>query len=354
MQHPPDIPPNDTQGGIHLRGCAQTLDRLGDPLFVLDRELRVISANRAFKEWPLVLGLSESVLDRPLVEVFPSIPPGVLDEYQQVFATGEMMVRSRVLGIEDREIHIETRKIPIFKDGKVIKVVTVIRDVTEQRLLELTLSEYSEQFRTYRVSSEQRFHAIFDASPVSICIFDRDGILTDANPACATMFGMASVHYILGFDMSSARDVPDSVMEKVRSGEQVEFEWVLDIDRVNAGGMYETSKAGIMHIGVIVSPLVNSEDLNGWIVQMQDITGWKHAQMELQHATDLAMEYMDLVSHDIANHLQSMVMCSGLLSEAAHAAGKDAVIAMLDESLSECIKIIMQARKVSVSVGDGL
>ncbi len=354
MQHPTDSPLHDTQDTFHLHGCVQALDSLGDPLVVLDPELRIISANRAFKGWLLVFGVSEPMIGRLLVEVFPCDPSTVIDEYKQVFATGQVMVTSRELSIEDRQIYTETRKIPIFKDGKVVRVVTVIRDVTEQRLLELTLSDYSEQFHTYRVASEQRFHAIFDASPVSICVFDKDGILTDANPACARMFGMASVNDILGFDISGAQDVPESVMEKVKYGEQVDFEWVLDMDRVNAGGKYETSKRGIVHIGVIVSPLVNSEDLNGWIVQMQDITDWRRSQMELRHATDLALEYMDLMSHDIANHLQSMVMCSGLLSEAAHAAGKETVIAMLDESISECIKTIMQARRVSMDTSEDL
>ncbi len=354
MQHPADSPPHDKQDTAHLHGCVQALDGLGDPLLVLNPEFQIISATTAFKRWLLAFGVNECVIGRPLADVFPSNPSTVIDEYRQVFATGQVMVTSRELDIGERELYTETRKIPIFKDGEVIRVVTVIRDVTEQRLLEQTLSDYSEQFYTYRVASEQRFHSIFDASPVSICVFDRDGILTDANPGCARMFGMASVNDILGFDMSSARDVPKSVMEKIRSGEQVSFEWVLDMDRVNSGGMYETSKNGIMHIGVIVSPLPGSEELNGWIVQMQDITSCRHAQTELQHAIDLAMEYMDLMSHDIANHLQSMVMCSGLLSEAAHAAGKDAVLVMLDESISECIKIIMQARSISTSSGDGL
>jgi PAS domain S-box-containing protein len=354
MQHPADSPLHDTQDTVHFHGCVQALDSLGDPLLVLDPELRIISANRAFKEMLLGFGTSDPVIGRLLVEVFPCDPSTVIDEYKQVFATGQVLVTSRELSIGDREIYTETRKIPILKDGKVIRVVTVIHDATEHRLLEQTLTEYSEQFHMYRVTSEQRFHAIFDASPVSICMFDTDGILTDANSACARMFGMASVHDVLGFDISGAQDVPESVMEMVRNGEQVDFEWVLDMDRVNSGGMYETSKTGIMHIGVIVSPLVNSEDLNGWIVQMQDITGWRRSEMDLRHATAQAMEYMDMMSHDIANQLQSMVMCSGLLSEAAHSAGKEGVLAMLDESISECIKTIMQAHNISTNADDNL
>lgn len=347
-------PPHDRQDAVRVRSCAQTLENLGDPLFVLDSELRVTSSNKAFKELLCIFQLSEPVIGQSLVEVFPSIPLAVTSEYRQVFATGEMMVRSRELSIHDRELYIETRKIPILKDGTVIRVVTVIRDVTEQHLLELTLDDYCKQFFTYRVRSEERFRSIFEASPVSICIFDEDGILTDANPACARMFGMASVSDILGFDISSASGLSEYVMEKIRHGEHVTFEWALDMDQVNANGKYETTKTGTMYIGVIVSPLRIDNQLQGWIAQMQDITQCRVAQQEVQRATDLAMEYMDMMSHDIANQLQSMVLCSGLLTEAAHESGEETVLAMLDESISECIKIIMQARKVSMNISDGL
>jgi PAS domain-containing protein len=53
MQHRPDNPPNDTQDTIRFHGCGQALDSLGDPLLMLDREFKIISANGAFKRWLL-------------------------------------------------------------------------------------------------------------------------------------------------------------------------------------------------------------------------------------------------------------------------------------------------------------
>lgn len=347
MQGPPIIPRDDTLEVDKSPAYEQALNSIGDPLFVLDTDLKFISFNRAFKEWLHILDSEVSLQGKHLVDVLPFFCSTDTEEYERVFETGEMTVDSRCLNVDNRQVFVEIRKIPVFKEEKVIRVVTVIRDVTEQRLLERTLTECSEQFRSYQMRSEQRFSTIFDESPVSICVFDKDGILTDANQACARMFGLACSDSLLGFSIFEAPDVSDWVMGKIRNGEQVDFEWMVDLDSVSASRKYETSKTGTIHIGTIVSPLLDNGHVNGWIVQMQDITRWRYAQFEIQRATDLAMEYMDMMSHDIANHLQSMVLCSGLLGDAAKAAGKERVLAMLDEAISECIKTIVQAREIS-------
>ncbi len=347
MQGPLINPRDDALDADQSPEYAQALNNLGDPLFVLDTDLRFISVNRVFKEWLHIPSPDVSLQGKHLADVLPSFCSTDTEEYERVFETGEMIIVSRCLSIDNRQVFVEIRRIPVFKDGKVIRVVTIIRDVTEQRLLELTLNECSEQFHSYQMSSEQRFSTIFDESPVSICVFDKDGILTDANQACAKLFGLACSDSLLGFDIFKAPDVSDWVIDKIRNGEQVDFEWMVDLDSINASGKYETSKTGTIHIGTIVSPLLDNGYVTGWIVQMQDITRWRYAEDEIQRATDLAMEYMDLMSHDIANHLQSMVLCSGLLSDAAKSAGKERVLAMLDESISECIKTIFQAREMS-------
>lgn len=347
MQGPPINPRDDALELDQSPVYAQALNNLGDPLFVLDTDLKFISVNRAFKEWLHILGSDISLQGKHLVDVLPFFCSTDTEEYERVFETGEMTVVSRCLSVDNKQVFVEIRMVPVFKEGKAFRVVTIIRDVTEQRLLERTLNECSEQFRSYQMRSEQRFSTIFDESPVSICVFDKNGILTDANQACAKLFGLACSDSLLGFNIFETPDVSDWVMDRIRNGEQVDFEWMVDLDRVNASGKYETSKTDTIHIGTIVSPLLDNGQVNGWIVQMQDITRWRYAELEIDRATDLAMQYMDMMSHDIANHLQSMVLCSELLSDAAKAAGKERVLAMLDESISECIKTILQAREIS-------
>lgn len=314
---------------------------------MIDRNLKILSVNRAFREWLNHLDYDVSLKGKYISEVFSFLPPRVTDEYEQVFESGEVLVTSEVTLFDGREIFTEVRKIPVFSNGDVVRVVTIIRDVTEQRLLETTFENYNEQFKSYRATSEERFSSIFNESPVSICVFDRDGILTDANPACAAMFGLAGSHEMLGLDIFKTPDIPDGIIEKVRKGERFDFMWVFDIEHLAKERKYETSKTGTMHIGTIVSPIHSEQQIQGWIVQMQDITQWKHTQQELQQARDVALEYMDLMSHDIANFLQSVLMCSGLMSDVAKDAGKGHILSMMDEAIFDCIELIKQARHAS-------
>ncbi|MFW9933047.1 MAG: PAS domain-containing protein [Candidatus Thorarchaeota archaeon] len=347
MQHTPHKSLSDTPIKERSSWCRQALDLLSDPLHVVDKDLRILAMNQTCHEWLETFGLEDSLIGRSIPEVFPFLPAKVCDEYQYVFETGEILVTSERTLIEPREVYTETRKLPVVQDGEVIRVVTIIHDITDQRLFQSILEDYGEQFYQYRVDTDQRFRAIFDASPVSICIIDSEGTLTDANPACARLFGIRNTNTLIGFDIFEAPYVSDWVKEKVRTGEQVDFEWVLDMDQFNASVKCGSSRTGNLHIGVIVSPLLDNKSVKGWIVQMQDITRWRYAQMELQQAQEVAMGYMDMMTHGIANHLQSMLLCTGLLAEVARKEGKGNILNILDSSIAECIDIIMQVRKLS-------
>ena len=113
--------------------------------------------------------------------------------------------------------------------------------------------------------------------------------------------------------------------------------------------MFHTHKQGVMHIGTVFSPIPNNGRLlrGGWICQMQDITEYIRAQHEIKLAKDEAMHYMNLMGHDIANHLQSLVICAGLLREAAHVTGKEAVLDMLEGTIESCTRIVAAVRKIS-------
>ncbi len=129
--------------------------------------------------------------------MFPFLSRNVLEEYERAFATKETIVTSDFTLLGEREVYTETRKIPIVKNGEVVRVVTIVRDVTEHKLLEINLEEVETRYSDYIQRSEQRFRTIFNESPVSISVFDEEGILVQANPACAKMFGVSGVHELL-------------------------------------------------------------------------------------------------------------------------------------------------------------
>jgi PAS domain S-box-containing protein/putative nucleotidyltransferase with HDIG domain len=110
-----------------------TIDSMSDMIHVVDAELRFTLYNTAFRQRIKELGLEADVIGRPLFEVFPLLPHRVRDEYRQVFNTGNTLVTEESTNVETREFITETRKLPVFEGGRVARVVTVIRDITEHR-----------------------------------------------------------------------------------------------------------------------------------------------------------------------------------------------------------------------------
>jgi len=150
-----------------------TIDAMDDLVHVVGSDLKITLVNRTFREWCLRLGLGSEPLGRQVREVFPFLPEEVLEEYRQVFLSGETLVTEETTSLADEEIITETRKIPVLEDNRVVRVMTLVRDVTDRRLWERELEE-----------SEERFRALFEGSLDAIFLTAPEtGIILDVNPA---------------------------------------------------------------------------------------------------------------------------------------------------------------------------
>jgi PAS domain S-box-containing protein len=130
--------------GVQIR---QTFDSMGDAIHVVDADLRFILFNTAFKQWNIKLGLKDDVIGLRITEVFPFLSEKIIDEYQQVFDSGEPLVTEEHTRIREEDIITETRKIPIFDEGKVTRIVTVVKNITDYRQTMSMLKESEEQYR---------------------------------------------------------------------------------------------------------------------------------------------------------------------------------------------------------------
>ncbi|MCU0613415.1 MAG: PAS domain S-box protein, partial [Candidatus Eisenbacteria bacterium] len=124
-----------------------TLEAMSDAIHVVDRDLRILLFNQAFRAWIVRLGLPKDPIGQTLFEVFPFLPAAVEDEYRRVFVTGELLVTEETSSVADRQITTETRKIPMVENGVVVSVVTAIRDITDRRNSERALRESEERYR---------------------------------------------------------------------------------------------------------------------------------------------------------------------------------------------------------------
>jgi PAS domain S-box-containing protein len=190
-----------------------TLDALGDYVHVVDKELRITLVNKAFFQRNRELGLETHPIGRTPFELFPFLPEGVRDEYQRVFATGDMLTTVESNEIGRLTVVTETRKIPILDEGEVTHVVTVTRDISEQR---------EAQDRLHRTQF------ITDHAPVSVFWTDVDAQLIYVNEtACA---GLGYTHdellamHVHDIDPNFPRDVWLDHWAELKAQGQMTFE----------------------------------------------------------------------------------------------------------------------------------
>lgn len=113
-----------------------TLDSMADAIHVIDSSMRIILFNQTFIKLNKNLKLNSKVIGKNLFDVFPSLSDKARSEYKKVFKTAKPVVTSESHTIKGREINLEVRKIPILEQGIAVRVLTVITDVSQRKLLE--------------------------------------------------------------------------------------------------------------------------------------------------------------------------------------------------------------------------
>ncbi|OLS14669.1 MAG: phosphate sensor histidine kinase, HAMP and PAS domain-containing [Promethearchaeota archaeon CR_4] len=108
-----------------------TLDAMKDSIHVIDRDFRVLVVNKAYLELTKRAGYALNPRGQDLFEMYPFLPQTVRLEYQQVFEAGQPLKTQEKTPIKGAVFYTETQKIPIFKEGMVQHVLTIIRDISE-------------------------------------------------------------------------------------------------------------------------------------------------------------------------------------------------------------------------------
>ncbi len=139
-----------------------TIDSVDDPIHVVDKDLRIILFNNAFKRWAEELNLETEVIGQTLFEPFPFLPGKVREEYLQVFNTGKPLITEETVKVGSKEFITETRKIPVFEGEKVVRVITVVRDITEKKKAEEALKQRAEELEKSKVELQRSLQELLE------------------------------------------------------------------------------------------------------------------------------------------------------------------------------------------------
>jgi PAS domain S-box-containing protein len=108
-----------------------TIDAMSEAIHVVDADLRIVLLNRTGERWLRGLGIEGEIVGRRIFEVFPFLKEEVREEYRRAFAGEGPIATAESNTVRGREVLTETLKIPIAEGGRVVRVLTAMRDTTE-------------------------------------------------------------------------------------------------------------------------------------------------------------------------------------------------------------------------------
>jgi len=136
---------------------ADVLEAIGDAVYAMDRDQRILFANRrALELWGKT---ADAVIGRHLLEVFPGISGGEpYRAYCSVLATGEALHLEAVApALANRWIELDVRPAP--HGG----LVVVFRDIDDRVRAEVALRDSEERFRSMLEALPQMAYVVDDA-----------------------------------------------------------------------------------------------------------------------------------------------------------------------------------------------
>ncbi len=155
------------------------LDTIELPILLFDRNLRVVSLNRATHELCRRYGLdSDSAVGKDETTAFPFIPQEAIDQQREIFATGLAQIDDWSTVVNGKKLDLSIRRYPIYSEQLVSHVLVTLRDIGRQRELEASLRQ-----------SEKLALALMDASTESMFLLAGDGSIALANEIGAARLG---------------------------------------------------------------------------------------------------------------------------------------------------------------------
>ncbi|MHA1267302.1 MAG: PAS domain S-box protein [Candidatus Helarchaeota archaeon] len=197
---------------------------------------------------------------------------------------------------EGKEIPIDDSGAPIINErGEIIGVVLIFRDVTERRQMN---------------ELNRNLAAIVESSDDAIISISMEGMIKSWNSSASQIFGYTEEE-ICGTSILSL------IAPEFLKAFLLHFEKIKDGDHINHfETVWKKANGELIHISLTISPL---EDESGIITGVsliaRDITErkkmiekLKQSEMQYQEAYNQAQVYKDLLSHDMSNILQSVLL----------------------------------------------
>lgn len=142
---------------------------------------------------------------------------------------------------------------------------------------------------------------IYASLPMSIEVYDTDGILRKINDKALKMYGVSDRTTVI--DKVNLFDSPymdKDLKAKIQKGEEVTLEFEYDFDRINSDAYFSSQKKNsIIYEAQVVPVLDNKRNIIGHILLSNDVTTEKEAEFRTEESKknlEMAMEAANMAS----------------------------------------------------------
>jgi PAS domain S-box-containing protein len=143
------------------------VENADDVIITFDLKGNIVTVNRAIEEYGFK---KNGIVNKNMLKfVSRKYWPRLLADLDKV-ARGKPIKGELELATPIGNRIIEYRGNPMIRGNEVVGIQSVLRDITERKKMEDELAE-----------SEERFRALFEQSPIGICIATLDGSVINAN-----------------------------------------------------------------------------------------------------------------------------------------------------------------------------
>ena len=127
----------------------EILNNVNLALHVVDRDFKILAVNDQLLKLGRDRMKRENLLNKNIFDVYPFLKEKHVEmEYEHVIKTGEIFLSEEKTQYYDEIIYTSTSKIPIKnKNGYVERIITVIKDVSQQKKLEEDLKDSYEELK---------------------------------------------------------------------------------------------------------------------------------------------------------------------------------------------------------------
>ncbi len=213
-----------------------TVDAMKDSIYVVDKDLKIVLLNQSLVDFNKEQGFTRKILNKNIDQAFPFTFRETASELQKIFKTGNDYFYENEKVFNDERIITEIKRIPIFENNKVVRILCTVKDVTQEKLSNVKLIE-----------SEKRFRQMFEEAPDAIVLIEPEtGIINDVNSATEVLFGLTKKQMI-------GENFTDLYPEK--SAKQVYENFKITLNQLDKGAGGVVSETFIRHESGAIIPV---------------------------------------------------------------------------------------------------